>query len=229
MKKDLFKYIFNEGPIKTSSILKSDRREDEPLLPGIEEPDKQTLLKNLPTAREDYRAIRKKEIKRDMVDLKKKKNELIKLAKAEQEPQPLLFDRKITTINTEADWKTELIALNKMIRARGGLSSDKQQNAYAKSLKLIINKFFSLGLKIPKRRLYIPLTRNNNFSQIDNLNKRGYYDMMINIKRSQFVDLEEIDKDIIAYLEKFGYQLTKADFFANRCRNKNNKQIPIDM
>ena len=229
MKKDLFKYIFNEGPIKTSSILKSDRREDEPLLPGIEEPDKQTLLKNLPTAREDYRAIRKKEIKRDMVDLKKKKNELIKLAKAEQEPQPLLFDRKITTINTEADWKTELIALNKMIRARAGLSSDKQQNAYAKSLKLIINKFFSLGLKIPKRRLYIPLTRNNNFSQIDNLNKRGYYDMMINIKRSQFVDLEEIDKDIIAYLEKFGYQLTKADFFANRCRNKNNKQIPIDM
>lgn len=229
MKKNLFKYIFSEGPIKTSSILKSDRREDEPLLPGIEEPDKQTLLKDLPTAKENYRAIRKKEIKRDMVDLKKKKNELIKLAKAEQDPQPLLFDKKITTINTEEDWKKELITLNKMIRAQGGLSSDKQQNTYTKSLKLIINKFFSLGLKIPKRRLYIPLTRNTNFAQIDNLNKRGYYDMMINIKRSQFVDLEQIDKNIIAYLEKFGYKLTKADFFANQCRNKNNKQIPIDM
>ena len=215
MKNKFLKYLLNEAPVKMTS----SKKRNQPMLPGVAEPE-ENLITDYNNMSDTLKSIRYKNL--SSMSFKQRKNKLLKqLGQSElEQTEPLLFeidDKKIK----ENEWREEIKKLNDII--------DGDKNKYQTNLKKILNLFFNIGGKMSKRRVYIPLTRAVNFSKVEELNRKNYFEMVLNIKHAQFIELDEIDIDVIAYLESFDYKVVKKDYFNNKCVNKNGKSIPIDM
>ena len=105
---------------------------------------------------------------------------------------------------------------------------EKDDTEYRKNLKILLKRFFSIGGKMPKRYLYLPVSNTINISQIEKINNNSHLDMLLKIKSGSFVDLKGGDEDLIDYLVKSGYKLTKEQYMRNVCININGKEVPID-
>lgn len=106
------------------------------------------------------------------------------------------------------------------------------KNLYKRSLRVIINKFFTIpGTKVPRRYLILPVSYNNTLNSINELNSaENKYEKMFKMLRDQIVvDPEPIDDEIRKYLERYDYQFKDfvAEFYNNICYTKNGAEIKI--
>ena len=187
-------------------------------------------MMDIPKMREDFEDLKSKKIKNR--SFKKKRASILKkynlkiedgeIIEKETEQDPLLPGIEISNKTNEFTnaIKRELIEINSMI--------EENETNYQNNLKILLKRFFSVGGKMPKRYLYLPVSNNVNIREIEKINNNSHLDMLLKIKNGKFVDLNDDDQKVFNYLVKSGYKLTKEQYMRNVCINTNGKEVPID-
>jgi hypothetical protein len=188
-------------------------------------------IKEEPITLSDYKALRKRTKK----ELAKKKQERNRYAKniidyenAKKNASEFIL-QPTTVIRNEKEWKVEVEFLSRMDREIKDERNQKDQ--YSGNLSRVLKKFFSVGGKIPKRYLYLPLTASNkiDITMIEKLNKESKYNVFLNAAKGHHLKADETQQEIIDYLNIHGYKCDEKSYFRNECQNENGKTIKIDM
>ena len=185
-------------------------------------------IKQEPLMAKDYKAL-KNRISKEKRELIKTRNKIYKNVKeyenVKKEEMNFLF-KPMTVIKSDNEWHDEVgkvSSLNKEI--------ENKKDTYSKSLSLILKRFFSIGGKMPKRYLYLPLTASNklDIASIEKLNKESKYNVFRNIGKGSFLKADDSQMEVIDYLNHYGYKCDEKSYLQNKCQNENGKTIPIDM
>jgi len=188
-------------------------------------------IKEEPIMLSDYKALRKRTKK----ELAKKKQERNRYAKniidyenTKKNASEFIL-QPTTVIRNEKEWKVEVEFLSHIDRE---IKNEKnQRDQYSINLSRVLKKFFSVGGKIPKRYLYLPLTASNkiDITMIEKLNKESKYNVFLNAAKGHHLKADETQQEIIDYLNTHGYKCDEKSYFRNECQNENGKTIKIDM
>jgi hypothetical protein len=179
----------------------------------------------------DYKVLRKR-TKKELAKKKQKRNRYAKnitdYEKAQKNASEFLL-QPTTVIRNEKEWKVEVEFLSHIDKEIKNEKNQKDQ--YSINLSRVLKKFFSVGGKIPKRYLYLPLTASNkiDIAAIEKLNKESKYNVFLNAAKGHHLKADETQQEIIDYLNIHGYKCDEKSYFRNECQNENGKTIKIDM
>lgn len=184
--------------------------------------DKVRMVSDKP---EEIEKLRKISIERGIT--KNVFNQLLK--KMDDEKQPFLNKemKKMEVANISA-LTADVKKLNDLFKEIK--TSIVLKNLYKQSLRVILKKFFLFpGTKMPRRYIILPMRYDNTNQSINklNINENKYENIFKMLKNDIDIEKEEIDRDIIAYLKKYDYELNEIDFYNNICRNKNGVELKI--
>jgi endonuclease III len=188
-------------------------------------------IKEEPIMLSDYKALRKR-TKKELAKKKQKRNRyaknIIDYENAKKNANEFIL-QPTTVIRNEKEWKVEVEFLSHIDQEIKNERNQKDQ--YSENLSRVLKKFFSVGGKIPKRYLYLPLTSSNkiDIAMIEKLNKESKYNVFLNAAKGHHLKADEIQQEIIDYLNAHGYKCDEKSYFKNECQNENGKTIKIDM
>ena len=225
--KNFFDYLFET--VELNPVISKD----ENILPFSPETEKLFRPRNIkeePLMSRHYQSLSGKEMKSEKFRrLSKERNILKKHIKqyeiSKRDQKEFLFE-PITLIKNDQEWLEKIQDL-KIVESE--IESEKSN--YQKNLGYLVKKFFSIGGKMPRRYLYLPLSTSNmlNVQQIEKLNYTSPIDVFRKIRGGNFLIVDESHNEIIDYLKRHGYRCDERSYIKNECVNENGKTIPIDM
>ena len=180
--------------------------------------------------KKEKKDIYKKEELADTITSRNEKKTELKKIESDIEGSDTLFKEKSQIeISRVFELKKDLRFLSQEID-----KIKKLDSTYAKSLKTILAKFFTVpGAKIAKRYLFLPLKKNVNFNQVNEINKAskdGKADLIMDAMTTKEVIVNPMmDDRIKIYLKNYGYYFKdeKNDLYNDTCYTKNNAKVKI--
>lgn len=225
--KNFFDYLFET--VELNPVIPK-RETMLPFSPKDEKLFRPRNIKEEPLMSKHYQDISGKEMKSEKFrNLSKQRNLLKKQIKqyeiAKRDQKEFLF-QPVTMIRNDQEWLEKIEDL-KIVESE----MDFERSEYQKNLDFLVKRFFSVGGKMPRRYLYLPLSTSNsiNLQEIEKLNYTSPIDIFRKIKGGNFLIVDQSHQEIINYLNRHGYRCDERSYIKNQCVNENGKTIAIDM
>jgi hypothetical protein len=211
--------------------LPNDEKKGQPLLIKSDEKS----IRDIPLMKTDYDSIKSanqfnRKLKQERASILKKHNLKIENGEIKSAKQSLEDDNQLDLFG-QKEVSNKIPEFTREIKDRLLEIQDKLQDNmpnYKKNLSRVIKRFFSVGGKIPKRYIYLPVSNQFNISEIEKINSNNHLDMLLKIKNGVYAELTHDDQELFNYLLENGYTLTKEQYVKNICVNVNGKEVPID-
>ena len=210
--------------------LPNDEKKEQPLLIKSDEKS----IQDIPLMKTDYDSIKSanrinRKLKQERASILKKYN--LKIENGEIKSKKQLEDNDQLDLFDQKEISNKIPEFTNEIKQRLLEIQDKLQDNmpnYKKNLSQVIKRFFSVGGKIPKRYIYLPVSNQFNIFEIEKINSNNHLDILLKIKNGVYAELAYEDQELFNYLIENQYVLTKEQYVRNICVNVNGKEVPID-